>query len=154
MPTPTTPLIAVDIIIELIDREQRPVVLIERKNPPYGWAIPGGFVDIGETLEQAAVREAKEETCLNVTLKYLLGNYSDPRRDSRHHTVSAVYIAEATGTPRAADDAANLQYFLPHQLPDKLAFDHNRILADYLHYLRHGEPAPLTRDYHLVGKLE
>ena len=97
MVTPTTPLIAVDIIIELIDREHSPIVLIERKNPPYGWAIPGGFVDVGETLEHAAVREAKEETCLDVTLTCLLGNYSDPGRDARHHTVSAVYIAQAKG---------------------------------------------------------
>ncbi|MGD8591877.1 MAG: NUDIX hydrolase, partial [Gammaproteobacteria bacterium] len=136
MPTPTTPLIAVDIIIELIDRTDRPIVLIERKNPPYGWAIPGGFVDIGETLEQAAIREAKEETCLDVTLTCLLGNYSNPSRDARHHTVSAVYIAQAQGDPKAADDAAHLQLYTPHNLPESLAFDHNKILADYVRYLK------------------
>lgn len=143
MPTPTTPLITVDIIIELTDRDERPIVLIERKNPPYGWAIPGGFVDVGETLEQAAVREAKEETCLDVTLSYLLGNYSNPNRDARHHTVSAVYIAQAQGEPKAADDAAHLELFTPHNLPKSLAFDHNKILADYLHYLKSGQQAPL-----------
>jgi 8-oxo-dGTP diphosphatase len=144
MPTPTTPLIAVDIIIELIDRTDRPIVLIERKNPPYGWAIPGGFVDIGETLEQAAIREAKEETCLDVTLTCLLGNYSNPSRDARHHTVSAVYIAQAQGDPKAADDAAHLQLYTPHNLPESLAFDHTTILDDYIRYLKTGEPAPLS----------
>jgi 8-oxo-dGTP diphosphatase len=141
MGLPTTPLVAVDIIIELVDRPQRPIVLIERKNPPFGWAIPGGFVDVGETLEHAAAREAKEETCLNVTLKYLLGNYSDPRRDQRFHTVSAVYIAEARGEPQAADDAANLKLFSAQNLPTTLAFDHDKILADYQHYLQTGRPA-------------
>jgi 8-oxo-dGTP diphosphatase len=144
MSMPTTPLIAVDIIIELIDRDSRPIVLIERKNPPFGWAIPGGFVDVGETLEQAAVREAKEETCLDVTLTCLLGNYSDPRRDARQHTVSAVYIAQARGEPKAADDAAHLELFTPQILPEALAFDHPKILADYARYLKTGEPAPLN----------
>ena len=144
MALPTTPLIAVDIIIELIDQPQRPIVLIERKNPPYGWAIPGGFVDVGETLEQAAVREAKEETCLDVTLKTLLGNYSDPSRDQRFHTVSAVYIAEGIGRPEAADDAANLQLFSLQNLPAALAFDHHKILADYQYYLHSGQPAKIV----------
>jgi 8-oxo-dGTP diphosphatase len=143
MPTPVTPLIAVDIIIELVDRDSRPIVLIERKNPPFGWAIPGGFVDVGETLEQAAVREAKEETCLDVSLTYLLGNYSDPTRDDRHHTVSAVYVAHATGEPKAADDAAHLELFALDRLPDNLAFDHDKILADYARYLQTGRQAPL-----------
>ena len=144
MPIPTTPLIAVDIIIELIDRPQRPIILIERKNPPYGWAIPGGFVDVGETLEHAAVREAREETCLDVTLKALLGNYSDPRRDQRFHTVSAVYIAEARGEPMAADDAANLKWYTPQNLPASLAFDHDKILQDYLRYLQNRLPAEVA----------
>lgn len=143
MARPVTPLIAADIIIELVDRPERPILLIERKNPPYGWAIPGGFVDVGESLEQAAVREAAEEVSLQVTLKTLLGCYSNPGRDSRGHTVSAVYVAEATGSPRAADDAANVQLFTPHQFPKELAFDHALILADYLHYRQTGQAAPL-----------
>ena len=93
MEKPVTPLLTVDIIIEMIDRPGRPIVLVERKYPPHGWALPGGFVDVGEPLESAAIREAREETSLEVTLKVLLGNYSDPARDSRGHTVSAVYIA-------------------------------------------------------------
>lgn len=135
---PVTPLLTVDILIELVDRPGSPIVLIERKNPPHGWAIPGGFVDVGETLQAAAVREAEEETLLRVTLKALLGNYSDPRRDERGHTVSAVYVAEARGEPRAADDAANLAIFDPHQLPNPLCFDHSRILDDYLRWRESG----------------
>ncbi len=143
MVRPVTPLLAADIIIELTDRAGSPIVLIERKNPPYGWALPGGFVDVGETLERAAVREAREETGLKVTLKALLGCYSDPGRDERGHTVSVVYIAEATGDPKALDDAANIDIFLLSSLPDKLAFDHVRILWDYLTYRRSGKlPAP------------
>jgi 8-oxo-dGTP diphosphatase len=143
MPKPVTPLIAVDIIIELVDRPERPILLIERKNPPPGWALPGGFVDVGETLEQAARREALEEISLAVRLKALLGCYSDPARDPRGHTVSPVFVAEATGEPRAADDAAHVQAFLPAQLPAPLAFDHGRILADYLRFRRHGRLTPL-----------
>lgn len=142
MPVPQTPKLTVDIIIEMTDRPGRPVVLIERRNPPPGWALPGGFVDIGETLEQAAVREAREETTLDVSLRVLLGNYSDPLRDARGHTVSAVYIAEAQGEPHAADDAMNLQLFDPADAPP-LAFDHARILADYLRYRHTGEVATL-----------
>jgi 8-oxo-dGTP diphosphatase len=118
---PVTPLIAADAIIELTDRPDHPIVLIERKNPPYGWAIPGGFVDVGERLEVAAVREAKEEVCLDVTLKALLGMYSDPKRDDRGHTITAVYVAEATGEPKAVDDAKNLAVFNLDNLPEELA---------------------------------
>jgi 8-oxo-dGTP diphosphatase len=143
MPVPETPKLTVDIIIEMTDRPGRPVVLIERRNPPPGWALPGGFVDIGETLERAAVREAREETSLDVTLRVLLGNYSDPSRDARGHTVSAVYIAEAQGEPCAADDARNLRLFDPADAPP-LAFDHARILTDYLRYRRTGEVAALN----------
>lgn len=143
MPAPRTPLLAVDIIIALADRPGRPIVLIERRNPPPGWALPGGFVDVGEPLEAAAVREAKEETCLDVTLRALLGCYSDPRRDPRGHTVSAVYVAEAVGEPRAADDARHLALVDPRAPGRPLAFDHELILADYRHWLDTGEPAPL-----------
>jgi len=140
---PETPLLAVDIIIELIDRPEKSIVLIERRNPPFGWALPGGFVDVGETLEQAAVREAREETCLEVKLKVLLGCYSNPQRDPRGHTVSPVYIAEARGVPQAADDAKNLRCVPVTDLPDDLVFDHGLILSDYRHYLQTGEITPL-----------
>ena len=143
---PETPLLAVDIIIELVDRSEKSIVLIERRNPPYGWALPGGFVDVGETLEQAAVREAREETCLEVKLKLLLGCYSNPQRDPRGHTVSPVYIAEARGVPQAADDAKNLRCVPVTDLPDDLAFDHGLILCDYRHYLGTGEFTPLRSD--------
>lgn len=137
---PTTPLLTVDIIIELPGESNSKIVLIERKNPPPGWALPGGFVDVGETVEQAAVREAKEETNLDVTLTDLLGIYSDPTRDSRGHTVSAVYIAKGTGEPKAQDDAANLQICDPRIPPGELAFDHRRILDDYLVFKSTGKP--------------
>lgn len=131
MPTPITPLLTVDIIIEMVDRADRPIVLIERRYPPHGWALPGGFVDVGETLEQAAVREAKEETCLDVKLGKLLGCYSDPDRDPRGHTVSAVFIGEARGTAHAEDDAKAVKLYTLNQLPAELAFDHAKILDDY-----------------------
>ena len=140
---PTTPLIAADAIIELTDKPGRPIVLIERKNPPFGWAIPGGFMDVGERLEMAAIREAKEEVCLDVTLKALLGMYSDPARDDRGHTVTAVYVAEATGEPQAADDAKNLAIFDLDHLPEPLAFDHAQVLEDYRKYREMGQVASL-----------
>lgn len=140
---PITPLLAADAIIELADKPGRPIVLIERKNPPYGWAIPGGFMDVGERLEVAAMREAKEEVCLDVKLKALLGMYSDPKRDDRGHTVTAVYVAEATGEPKAADDAKNLAIFDLDKLPDKLAFDHAQVLEDYKKFRETGEVASL-----------
>lgn len=143
MPRPQTPAIAADIIIEMHDRAERPIVLIERKNPPYGWAIPGGFVDIGESVEQAAVREALEETCLEVKLDHLLGCYSDPGRDSRGHSAGIVYVAHARGEPRAADDAAALGLFDPFRIDLELAFDHKKILQDYCLFRRSGQlPAP------------
>ncbi|HHM06272.1 MAG TPA: NUDIX hydrolase [Gammaproteobacteria bacterium] len=143
MGRPRTPLLAADIIIELGDRPGRPIVLIERKYPPLGWALPGGFVDLGERLEQAAVREAWEETRLKVRLKALLGCYSDPARDPRGHTVSAVYVAEGEGPPRARDDARRVGVFAIDDLPFELAFDHARILADYAVFRASGRPAPL-----------
>jgi 8-oxo-dGTP diphosphatase len=142
MSRPETPAVAVDTLIEMADRPGRPIVLIERRNPPHGWAIPGGFVDVGETLEAAAVREAKEETSLDIRLKLLLGIYSDPARDPRGHTITPVYIAEATGEPRAADDARAVELYLPQYCP-RLVFDHDLIITDYLHYLEHGQVAPL-----------
>lgn len=132
-PAPT-----VDIIIELRDRRDRPIVLIERRNEPYGWAIPGGFVDYGETVETAAVREALEETQLAVTLIEQFHVYSDPRRDPRKHTISIVFLAFASGTPTAADDAQALALFHPWEVPPNLCFDHDRILQDYWQYRHYG----------------
>jgi 8-oxo-dGTP diphosphatase len=126
------PFPTVDIIIEVGGG----IVLIERKNPPHGWAIPGGFLDWGESVETCAVREAKEETGLTVRLEDLLYVYSDPARDPRHHTVTMVFIASASGTPVAADDAAKAGIFTAKTLPDPLAFDHAQILDDYFRYRR------------------
>jgi 8-oxo-dGTP diphosphatase len=131
MPRPVTPALAVDVVIELLDLPGRPIVLIERRHPPPGWALPGGFVDVGERVEVAAVREAREETGLVVTLGPLIGVYSDPARDTRGHTVSIVYCGTAHGQPVAADDAAAVRAIDPRQ-PPLLAFDHATILADYL----------------------
>lgn len=136
---PITPLLAADTIIEIVnDKQQMGIVLIERKNPPYGWAIPGGFVDVGETVEAAAIREAKEEVCLDVRLKCLLGIYSDPARDSRGHTVTAVYVATADAEPIAADDAKTVAIFNINSLPTDLAFDHDKVLQDYIQYKKFG----------------
>lgn len=129
MPRPVTPLLTVDLIIEL-SGGGRKIVLIERKHEPLGWALPGGFVDVGETVEQAAVREAKEETALDARLVHLLGVYSDPGRDPRGHTVSVVFVATADGTPRAGDDAGDARVFDAAK-PPALAFDHATILEDY-----------------------
>jgi len=142
MSRPVTPLLTVDVVIELPDRDGRPIVLIERRNPPLGWALPGGFVDVGETAEQAAIREAREETSLDVTLRVLLGVYSSPQRDPRGHTVSVVYVGEAHGVPRARDDAKSADVFDPAR-PPSLVFDHQLILADYRRYRSAGHLAPL-----------
>lgn len=122
------PLPTVDIIIEVGDRG---IVLIKRKNFPLGWAIPGGFVDYGESLEEAAVREAKEETGLDVTLITQLHTYSRPDRDPRHHAISTVFLARANGIPEAADDAAEIGLFTQGRLPYPIVFDHTEILEDY-----------------------
>ena len=127
-PTPT-----VDIIIEV---EGGGIVLIMRKNEPIGWAIPGGFVDYGESLENAAIREAKEETSLDVTLTGQLHTYSKPDRDPRQHTISTVFTAEGRGTPKAADDAAEIEIFAENTLPEPIMFDHREILSDYFRMVR------------------
>jgi ADP-ribose pyrophosphatase YjhB (NUDIX family) len=122
------PIPTVDIIIEI---EPKGIVLIKRKNPPYGWAIPGGFVDYGESLEKAAIREAKEETNLRVEIIKQFHTYSDPKRDPRHHSISTVYIAKPKGIPKAKDDALEIGIFNESNLPDEIAFDHRSILSDY-----------------------
>jgi 8-oxo-dGTP diphosphatase len=130
------PLLTTDAIIELASGG---VVLIERKNPPHGWALPGGFVDYGETLESAAAREAKEETSLDVELIEQFHTYSDPRRDPRHHSVSTVFIAASNGVPQGGDDAKTARAFTENQLPSPIVFDHGQILADYFRFKRTGE---------------
>jgi 8-oxo-dGTP diphosphatase len=125
------PLLTVDIIIEMAGGG---VILIERNNPPHGWALPGGFVDYGESLESAAMREAREETSLDVRLTEQFYAYSDPKRDPRHHTVSVVFIATADGVPLGADDAKVARAFSEKEIPDALVFDHERILRDYFHF--------------------
>lgn len=126
------PVPTVDIIIE-IQREdgKKGIVLIKRKNPPHGWALPGGFVDYGETLEEAAVREAKEETSLDIQLQRQFHTYSDPDRDPRQHTISTVFVASAQGRPKAEDDAQEIGIFTREEIGFSLAFDHGRILRDY-----------------------
>lgn len=121
------PVPTVDIIIKCGDG----VVLIKRRNPPEGWALPGGFVDYGETLEQAAVREAKEETGLDVRLLRQFHTYSDPERDARQHTITTVYVAEAEGIPLGGDDAREARVFGQDDLPEPIVFDHRKILEDF-----------------------
>ncbi len=133
--TGRNPLPTADVVIEVGDR----VVLVRRKYPPPGWAIPGGFVEIGETVETAAVREALEETGLRVTLTALLGVYSDPARDPRHHTISTVYVGRAEGAPTGGDDAAEARLFGEDDLPSPLAFDHAKILSDYFRFKKTGK---------------
>ena len=144
-PRPPTPALTVDVIIEIegtsagtdtgqldgVGTECSGIVLIKRRNPPPGWALPGGFVDVGETVEEAAVREAAEETGLQVELVRQFHVYSDPSRDDRGHTVSVVFVGRASGTPQAASDAAEARVFAADALPDQIAFDHAEILADY-----------------------
>lgn len=130
MKTYRNPVPTVDIIIEI----NGGIILIERANPPYGWAIPGGFVDYGESLEDAAVREAEEETSLKVKSLVQLHTYSDPDRDPRKHTISTVFIATGEGKPKARDDAKNLGIFTESNLPKPLAFDHRKILKDYFNW--------------------
>jgi len=132
--TPKTPYLTTDGIIELYDGSDfRGIVLIERKNTPLGLAIPGGFVDVGERIEDALVREMKEETTLDVSISYLLGIYSDPKRDPRFHTASAVYVTTAQGEPKGEDDAKEAKVYALDAIPfEKLVFDHAQIVRDYL----------------------
>jgi len=127
------PFPTVDIIIEI---QGRGIVLIKRKNDPIGWAIPGGFVDCGESLEEAAIREAREETGLQIELKKQMHTYSDPRRDPRHHTITTVFIGAADGVPVAADDAGETGIFNEKELPEPIVFDHRLILQDYFNLSR------------------
>ncbi len=150
MPRPETPLLTVDIIIEL-PPPRAGIVLIERKNPPHGWALPGGFVDPGETVETAAAREALEETGLEIRLRALLGCYSDPRRDPRGHTASVVYVASARGEPRARSDACRACVADPQAITVPLAFDHGRILEDYRFFLALGRAPQWAMDASPAG---
>jgi len=129
-----TPYVTADIII----RYQGGIVLIERKNEPTGWALPGGFVEIGESVEEAAVREAREETSLGVTLVEQFYVYSKPKRDPRFHTVTVVFIGVGAGTLKGRDDARRAEVFLPGNLPEKIAFDHREIINDYYRYVATG----------------
>lgn len=144
MPEYRNPKPTVDILIEL---EGRPgtIVLIRRAHEPQGWAVPGGFVDEGEYLADAAVREAKEETGLDVTLTELFHCYSDPARDPRQHTVSTVFLATARGEPVGADDAAEAIVVDEASLPSPIVFDHPTIVADYFAYRRTGKRPPVRR---------
>lgn len=132
------PLLTVDAIIET----ESGILLIERKNPPHGWALPGGFVDYGESVEDAVIREAKEETSLDIEIIEQFQTYSDPSRDPRKHTASVVFIARTANkdqTPCAMDDAKTLCIFKISEIPDNLAFDHGKIISDYIRY-KNGEP--------------
>lgn len=122
------PVPTVDIIIEI---ENQGIILIERKNKPYGWAIPGGYVNYGESFEEAAIREAEEETSLNIELLRQFHTYSDPKRDSRQHNISTVFIAKGRGQALAASDAKDIGIFKENNLPNNLCFDHKQILSDY-----------------------
>jgi ADP-ribose pyrophosphatase YjhB (NUDIX family) len=124
------PLVTVDVIIEI----RNSIVLIERANLPYGWALPGGFVNYGESLETTAVREAMEETSLNIVLTEQFHTYSAPDRDPRHHSVTTVFIASASGSSTAGDDAKRAGLFIETSLPSPIVFDHEQILRDYFRY--------------------
>ena len=132
--------------VDIVIRVESGIVLIKRRNPPYGWALPGGYQDVGETCEAAARREAMEETGLSVTLETLLYVYSDPARDPRKHTISTVFTAHASGEPVGMDDAEEARIFSLDNLPANLAFDHRQILDDYRRFIETGlRPSPVDR---------
>ena len=133
------PFPTVDVIVD----SEEGILLIKRENPPPGWAIPGGFIDAGESAESAALRELKEETGLDVTLTGLLGVYSDPGRDPRFYTISIVFTGSWEGNLSAGDDAKEARFFSRESLPKEIAFDHRRILADYFHFRETGEKPEL-----------
>ncbi len=139
-PTPT-----VDVVVHRENKGHTEILLIERVNPPYGWALPGGFVDEGERVEEAAVREVLEETSLQITLDQLLYVYSDPKRDSRQHTLSVVFtscLSDISAKPSAQDDAKSALFFRKDQLPD-LVFDHEEIIIDFVYFNLTGKrPSP------------
>ncbi len=135
MPVYKNPYPTVDIIIEYKDG----IVLIKRKNPPLGWAIPGGFVDYGESLYDAAIREAKEETSLNIKLIEQFYTYSRPDRDPRFHTISTVFIAKGSGKLKGMDDAREAKVFSKKDLPNEIVFDHLEIISDYFTYKKTGK---------------
>jgi 8-oxo-dGTP diphosphatase len=135
------PRLTVDVIVE---NDEGQVLLIRRKNPPHGWAIPGGFVDYGETLETAAIRELKEETGLEVELTAQFHTYSDPQRDPRHHTVTTVFLGRSDGTPVASDDALEARFFPLDQLPAPVVFDHASVLGDLEEFRKLHPPGGLA----------
>jgi ADP-ribose pyrophosphatase YjhB (NUDIX family) len=126
-----SPRLTVDLIIQ-IKGDAYQIVLVKRRHPPAGWALPGGFVNYGETVEEAAAREAFEETSLQVKLLHQFYVYSDPQRDPRGHTVSVVFIASAEADPVGGDDAAEARVFHVRDLPQEIAFDHCQIIQDYI----------------------
>ena len=143
MKTARKPEPTVDTIIEL---DTGGIVLVKRKSPPPGWGFPGGFIDYGESAEDAAIREAREETSLQVKLVELFHVYSDPKRDPRKHTISTVFIGQASGIPEGGDDAAEARIFTEGDLPSPLAFDHAKILQDYFTYKRTGKRPRYSED--------
>ena len=134
-----TPKLSTDGIIKLYNEDDifQGIVLIERLNEPHGIALPGGFVDIGEKVEDALVREMKEETNLDVNILSLQNVYSDPSRDDRFHSVAVVYVCEAKGKPKAMDDAKDIFVYQPKEIPlEKLVFDHREVVEDFLKTLK------------------
>jgi len=131
------PMLTVDGVIV----KDKKILLIKRKNEPFRgrWALPGGFVEYGETVEMAVMREVAEETGLDVEIKHLVGVYSDPERDPRGHTVSVVYLLlpKDEKEPAGGDDASDAKFFDMNELPP-LAFDHDKIIKDAMHIIRHG----------------